>query len=93
MTRSEIIEALKQEFSHLPGTYIEKSVYEVFSCIAETLASGGRAEFRGFGAFGVKKRAPRVGRNPRTGKQVKVDAKMFPSFKCSRNLINRLNKW
>lgn len=93
MTRSELIEALKQDFNHLPGTYIEKVVYEVFEAISEVLVSGGRAEFRGFGAFGIKKRDARVGRNPRTGEAVQINNKTFPFFKCSRNLVNRLNKW
>jgi len=93
MTRSELIEALIQEFKHLPAAYIEKSVHEVFSMISETLASGGRAEFRGFGAFGARKRPARTGRNPRTGKMVDVAAKTFPFFKCSQSLTKRLNKW
>lgn len=93
MTRSEMIELLMQEFKHLPAAYVEKSVHEIFSTISETLASGGRAEFRGFGAFGTRERPERVGRNPRTGKKVEVEAKKFPFFKCSHSLLKRLNKW
>ena len=56
-----------------------------------TLAKGDRVELRGFGAFSVKARDARQGRNPRTGESVQVDEKKVPFFKTGKLLRDRLN--
>jgi integration host factor subunit beta len=70
---------------------VERIVATIFSEIADALAEGKRVELRGFGAFSVKDRPPRTGRNPRTGEAVEVDAKRVPFFKIGKQLHERLN--
>ena len=70
---------------------VEKLVDTVFDEISGALAKGDRVELRGFGAFSVKSRDARIGRNPRTGETVKVDAKRLPFFKTGKGLRERLN--
>jgi len=59
--------------------------------MSDAMERGDRIELRGFGAFSVKERAPRVGRNPRTGESVEVPAKRLPAFKTGKALRDRLN--
>jgi len=70
---------------------VERIVGTIFDEIIETMASGNRVELRGFGAFSVKKRDARMGRNPRTGESVSVDEKYVPFFKTGKRLRDRLN--
>jgi integration host factor subunit beta len=63
----------------------------IFNEITAQLAKGGRVELRGFGAFSTRSRDARVGRNPRTGEQVEVDAKKVPYFKPGKEMRERLN--
>jgi integration host factor subunit beta len=92
MTRSELVFKLSSAHPHLSQKDIEKLVSTVLQQIVEALAAGDRVELRGFGAFSVKKREPRVGRNPRTGESVDVDHKHVPFFKAGKQLRERLNK-
>lgn len=92
MTRSELVEKLSQKFGTLPKRDVEKAVDIIFDEITTTLAKGGRVELRGFGAFSVRKRAERMGRNPRTGEKVSVPEKSVPFFKAGKGLKERLNK-
>lgn len=78
--------------SHLYQRDVERIVATVFDEISKALATGDRVELRGFGAFSVKKRDPRTGRNPRTGEQVAVASKRVPYFKTGKDLRDRLNK-
>ena len=91
MTKSELIARLAERNPHLYHRDIERIVSTVFDEIAEALAAGDRVELRGFGAFSVKKRDARVGRNPRTGEAVEVAAKQTPFFKTGKELRERLN--
>ena len=75
----------------IPVADIERIVNVIFDEIIEALARGDRVELRGFGAFTVKYRAPRQGRNPRTGTPVVVDEKYVPFFKTGKDLRERLN--
>ena len=59
--------------------------------IATALEQGNRVELRGFGAFSVRQRDARVGRNPRTGESVEVDEKRVPFCKAGKELRARLN--
>lgn len=91
MTKSELIQKLAEKNPHLFLRDVEKIVDCVFGEISEALARGDRVELRGFGAFSVKHREPRIGRNPRTGETVHVDAKRLPFFKTGKGLREKLN--
>ncbi|WP_420564311.1 integration host factor subunit beta [Thalassobaculum sp.] len=91
MTKSELIARLAEANPHIFQRDIERIVSTVFEEIAEALARGDRVELRGFGAFSVKQREARVGRNPRTGESVKVDSKSVPFFKTGKLLREKLN--
>ena len=91
MTKSELIQKLAEANPHLYLRDVEKIVDTVFEQITQALVGGDRVELRGFGAFSVKHREARVGRNPRTGESVKVDAKRLPFFKTGKALRDRLN--
>ena len=97
MIRSELVQKIFDENQELPAERrlsqrdVERIVNTVFEEISEALASGDRVELRGFGAFSVKKRDARVGRNPRTGETVEVEEKHVPFFKTGKLLRDRLN--
>lgn len=91
MTKSELIQKLAERNPHLYLRDIEKIVDTVFNEITDALAKGDRVELRGFGAFSVKERESRTGRNPRTGETVHVDAKRLPFFKTGKALREALN--
>jgi integration host factor subunit beta len=92
MTRSELIAELARLNPHLMQRDVEAIVATVFDEITAALARGDRVELRGFGAFSVKARDPRVGRNPRTGEPVEVSSKRMPFFKAGKELRERINK-
>lgn len=91
MIRSELIQKIAEENPHLYQRDVERIVNTVFDEIIEAMARGDRVELRGFGAFSVKKRDARVGRNPRTGETVQVEQKAVPFFKTGKLLRDRLN--
>ena len=91
MIRSELVQKLCKDFPDLTQREIETMVSAIFDSITEQLAEGGRVELRGFGAFSSRKRDARVGRNPRTGDAVDVDAKRVPYFKPGKEMRERLN--
>ena len=91
MTKSELITYLAEENPHLYQRDVERIVTTVFDEIALALSQGDRVELRGFGAFSVKNRDSRVGRNPRTGEAVQVGAKRVPYFKTGKQLREKLN--
>lgn len=91
MIRSELVQKVADENPHLHRGDVEKIVSTVFTEIIDAMARGDRVELRGFGAFAVKKRDARVGRNPRTGESVDVDEKHVPFFKTGKLLRDRLN--
>lgn len=91
MIRSELIEKIAAENPHLYQRDVEKIVNTIFEEVIEALARGERVELRGFGAFSVKHRDARTGRNPRTGEAVDVDQKAVPFFKTGKLLRDRLN--
>lgn len=92
MTKSELIQKLAGQHPDLRNEDIEKLVNTIFDEITTALAENGRVELRGFGAFSVRERAARKGRNPRTGVSVSVPAKRVPFFKCGKELRSRVNK-
>ena len=91
MIRSELIQKIADDNPHLYQRDVERIVNTVFDEITGAMARGDRVELRGFGAFSVKKRAARVGRNPRTGETVNVEEKHVPFFKTGKLLRDRLN--
>ncbi len=91
MIRSELIQKIAEENPHLYQRDVEKIVNTIFEEIIGAMASGQRVELRGFGAFSVKKRDARAGRNPRTGESVDVEEKHVPFFKSGKLLRDRLN--
>jgi len=91
VTKSELILRLAELNPHLYQRDVEKIVTTVFDEITEALARGDRVELRGFGAFSVKRRDARTGRNPRTGESVDVDEKFVPFFKTGKQLREGLN--
>ena len=91
MIRSELIQILAEENPHLYQRDVEKIVNTIFDEIVDAMARGDRVELRGFGAFSVKKRDARTGRNPRTGEAVEVEEKHVPFFKTGKLLRDRLN--
>ncbi len=91
MIRSELIQKIADENPHLYQRDVERIVNTIFEEIIEAMARGDRVELRGFGAFSVKNRDARTGRNPRTGASVQVDQKHVPFFKTGKLLRDRLN--
>src|SRR5438477_1396877 len=91
MTKSELVQRLAEANPHLYQRDVEVIVTAIFDEIAAALARGDRVELRGFGAFSVKRRDARVGRNPRTGDSVEVAEKHVPFFKTGKLLRDRLN--
>ena len=92
MTKSELILRLAERNPHLYQRDVERIVATVFDEISAALARSQRVELRGFGAFSVKKRDARQGRNPRTGETVAVTSKRIPFFKTGKQLRDRLNE-
>jgi integration host factor subunit beta len=91
MTKSDLIKRLAEANPHLTQRDIEKIVSTVFDEVTEALARRDRVELRGFGAFSVREREARIGRNPRTGAEVVVPDKVVPYFKTGKELRERLN--
>ena len=91
MIRSELVQKLCNDFPDLTQREIEGVVAALFDSITDQLAKEGRVELRGFGAFSTRRRDARVGRNPRTGAAVDVDAKRVPYFKPGKEMRERLN--
>jgi integration host factor subunit beta len=92
MIRSELIQKIADENPHLSQRDVERIVTTIFDEITDALASGNRVELRGFGAFSVKHREARTGRNPRTGEAVDIEEKWTPFFKAGKEMRERLNR-
>jgi integration host factor subunit beta len=91
MTKSELIARISAANPHLYHRDVERIVTTIFDEITTALSRGDRVELRGFGAFSVKERDSRMGRNPRTGEAVNVSAKYVPFFKTGKELREKLN--
>ena len=92
MIRSELVQKIASENSDLRLDEVEQIVDTFFDAIVTQLASGGRVELRGFGAFSTRARDSRTGRNPRTGETVEVKAKKVPYFKPGKEMREKLNR-
>ncbi len=91
MTRSELIERMAEKQPQLALKDVELAVKAIIDELSCALASGGRIEIRGFGSFSLHYRAPRVGRNPKTGDMVDLSGKYVPYFKPGKELRERVN--
>jgi integration host factor subunit beta len=91
MIRSALVDRIHALNPHLRRVEVEELITVLFDEITAALARGGRVEIRGFGAFSVRSREPRTGRNPRTGEVVSVKKKASPRFKAAKKLNERLN--
>jgi len=92
MTRSDLVEALAQQFGQLTQRDAEMAVKTILDAMTDALARGHRIELRGFGSFSVSHRAPRLGRNPRSGEKVAVPEKRVPHFKPGKALRENVDK-
>ena len=91
MIKSELVQRISSQNPHLYQRDVENIVNAILGEIVAAMARGDRVELRGFGAFSVKQRNARLGRNPRTGDAVEVDRKAVPFFKTGKQLRDRLN--
>lgn len=91
MIKSELVQRIAERNPHLYQRDVENIVNAILDEVVGALARGDRVELRGFGAFSVKNRPARVGRNPRTGEQVDVAEKHVPFFKTGKEMRERLN--
>jgi len=91
MIKSELVQRIAARNPHLYQRDVENIVNAILDEVVQALARGDRVELRGFGAFSVKNRPARVGRNPRTGQQVEVEEKAVPFFKTGKEMRERLN--
>ncbi len=91
MTKSDLVQMISDKNPSLLHKDVERIVNTIFEEITSALEKGDRVELRGFGAFSIKRRDPRQGRNPRTGASVSVDGKAVPFFKTGKQLRDRLN--
>jgi len=91
MTKSELIERLVDRHEELSVKDVELAVKAMLDQMTEALSQGDRIEIRGFGSFSLHYRAPRIGRNPKTGESVELDAKHVPHFKPGKELREQVN--
>jgi integration host factor subunit beta len=91
MTKSELIERIAERQDQLSPKDIELAIKLILEYMSQSLASGSRIEIRGFGSFSIHYRAPRIGRNPKTGESVELDGKYVPHFKPGKELRDRVN--
>lgn len=91
VTKSELIEGIAARQEQLSAKDVELAIKTMIDAMAQVLASGGRIEIRGFGSFSLHYRAPRIGRNPKTGDTVKLTGKHVPHFKPGKELRDRVN--
>ena len=91
MINAQLLDPLAADNTHLTHAEVERVVNIVLDSMVDAMSDGGRVELRGFGAFSVRSRPARTGRNPRTGEAVDVPAKSVPFFKSGKELRERLN--
>lgn len=91
MTKSELIERLIEQHPQLSVKDVELAVKTMLDHMTEALSNGDRIEIRGFGSFSLHYRAPRIGRNPKTGEAVSLDAKYVPHFKPGKEMRDQVN--
>lgn len=93
MTKSDLIERLASKYMNLSAKDVELAIKEILEQMAGSLQDGDRIEIRGFGSLSLHYRAPRVGRNPKTGDKVELSGKYVPHFKPGKELRERVNSF
>ncbi len=91
MTRSDLVEALAERFGQLTQRDAEFAVKTILDAMGDALVQSQRIEIRGFGSFSVNRRAPRMGRNPRSGESVAIPEKRVPHFKPGKALREQVD--
>lgn len=91
MTKSELIDRMAETQTHLAHLDVEFGVKSILEQMSVSLADGDRIEIRGFGSFSLHYRAPRMGRNPKTGEAVALPGKNVPHFKPGKSLRERVD--
>jgi integration host factor subunit beta len=91
MTKSELVEIIAAKQMQLSVKDVELAIKTLIDLMSDTLSSGQRIEIRGFGSFSLHYRAPRQGRNPKTGESVSLEAKYVPHFKPGKELRDKVN--
>jgi len=91
MTKSELVEIIASKQTQLSVKDVELAVKTLIDLMSNTLSSGQRIDIRGFGSFSLHYRASRLGRNPKTGEAVNLDAKYVPHFKPGKELRDKVN--
>ena len=91
MNKAELIAAVAEK-ADLSKKDAEKAVNATFDAITAALQGGDKVQVVGFGAFDVKQRAARVGRNPQTKKEIKIPASKVPQFKAGKALKDAVAK-
>lgn len=91
VTKSELIDRIASRQEQLSAKDVELAIKTMIDSMSQVLATGGRIEIRGFGSFSLHYRAPRIGRNPKTGDTVKLTGKYVPHFKPGKELRDRVN--
>jgi integration host factor subunit beta len=92
MTKAELIARLAMRFPQLVAKDAEFAVRLILDALTSALVRGDRIETRGFGSFEIRRKPPRIGRNPRTGEKVEVPAKYVPHFKAGKELRDRVDR-
>ena len=92
MTKSELVEIIAAKQTQLSVKDVELAIKTLIDLMSNTLSSGQRIEIRGFGSFSLHYRAPRLGRNPKTGESVSLEAKYVPHFKPGKELRDQVNE-
>lgn len=91
LTKSELIEQVAAKQTQLPAADVELAIRTILDAMTDSLSNGDRIEVRGFGSFSLHYRAPRTGRNPKTGEAVELMGKYVPHFKPGKELRARVN--
>ena len=91
MIKSELIARIAAQNPEMYEKDVEVVVNAILNRISDALVAGDRVEIRGFGAFTVRARSARTGRNPKTGAEVAVTDKLVPVFKTGKAMQARLN--
>ncbi len=92
MIKSELIETLASELTHLTEQQVSEAVHCILDVMSQTLVEGGRIEIRGFGSFALRKKLPRHAHNPKTGQKIKTQSKFSAHFKPGKELRERVNE-
>jgi integration host factor subunit beta len=92
MIKSELVQRIATQNPHLYQRDVENIINAILGEVTTAMSKGDRVELRGFGAFSVKHRPARTGRNPRTGEHVSVAQKSVPFFKTGKEMRERLNR-